>query len=77
MKKRITRTKKKKRRIRGKKKKEEEEVRNKKDETMADGSGRHGRDGTADAVAGGGDGGRREEMLPEAKKYFQPLAFNY
>lgn len=53
-------------------------MRNEKEETMADGSGRHGRDGTAGAVAGGGSGsGRGEETLPGAKKYFQPLAFNY
>lgn len=56
-------------------------MRNEKEETMADGSGRHGRDGTAGAVAGGGGGGsgggRGEETLPGAKKYFQPLAFNY
>lgn len=53
---------------------------------MADGSGRHARDGTdgsAVADGGGGDGdggggsGRGEETLPGAKKYFQPLAFNY
>lgn len=43
---------------------------------MADDSGRHGRDGTVGAVAGDGSG-RGEETLPGAKKYFQPLAFNY
>lgn len=61
-----------------KKKKRKKEVRNKK-ETMAGGSSRHGRDGTADGGGGGGGGGdgRGEETLPGAKKYFQPLAFNY
>jgi len=41
--------------------------------------GRHGRDGTTGtgAGSGGGGGGRGEETLPAAKKYFQPLAFNY
>jgi len=37
--------------------------------------GRHGRDGTTGTVAGSGGGGRGEETLPAAKKYFQPLAF--
>ncbi|KAL0125879.1 hypothetical protein PUN28_004737 [Cardiocondyla obscurior] len=66
--------------MRKKPKKDKKKVEKKKDETMADGSSRHERDGTAGAVAGAGcsgDSGRGEETLPGAKKYFQPLAFNY
>ncbi|EFN64803.1 hypothetical protein EAG_03573 [Camponotus floridanus] len=55
------------------KKPKKKEVWNKKEETVADGSGGRERDGTI----GGSSDGRREETLPGAKKYFQPLAFNY
>lgn len=47
------------------------EARNKKRETVADGSSGRGR---VDTVDGGSEG---EETLPGTKKYFQPLAFNY